>query len=82
MKEKIINFTDIPGAQQHKNPLNHNSETVLEFAKDKFSAVIIIGMDKVDGNIVVSSSIEDGFQLNYMIDVAKKRLFDILENNQ
>jgi hypothetical protein len=79
MKNKIINFSDILGAQQHPNPLNTTPETVLDGAKDKLSVVLVMGMNKTNESIYIASSTEDAIQLNFIIDIAKKRLLDLFE---
>ena len=80
MKDKIIKFTDIPGSKQYTNPINTTPETVLESAKDKLSTVIVIGINKTDDSIYLASSSEESYELNFMIDMAKKRLLDLFES--
>ena len=70
----LINFKDIPRAQQHTNPINTTPETVLEYAKDKLSTVIVIGFKKEDNSVYIASSDEDMSTLNFLIDIAKKQL--------
>ena len=56
------------------------TERVLEKAKDHCSAgVVIIGFDD-DGAFYFASSIADGGEVNWLLDLAKKRLFDIVED--
>lgn len=76
----IINFQDIPGAITRANITNTTPETVLDNAKNRLSTVIIIGIDKLDESVFVASSSDDGPELNFLIDIAKKKLltfFDI-----
>ena len=74
MNNKVIKFTDIPGAQQHTNPITTTPETVLEYAKDKLSTVIVIGFKKEDNSVYIASSDEDMSTLNFLLDIAKKQL--------
>lgn len=77
MTEKIIKFSGIPGAKQYANPLNSTPDHILDFAKGKLNTVLIIGFDNIDGSLYTASSTEDTYELNFMLDMAKKRLLDI-----
>ena len=71
----VINFSDIPGAQQYSNKINTTPETVLEYAKGKLSDVLVIGFNKEDESIYIASSNDDMCKLNFLIDMAKNKLF-------
>ena len=78
---KTINFKDIPGAKQYANSQNTTPETVLDYAKNKLSSVVIIGTDKESGEAYFASSSDDYTEVNFMLDLAKKKLFEVISND-
>jgi len=79
---KTINFKDIPGARQHVNPINTTADNVLDYARNKLSSVIVIGMNKETNEPYFASSGNlDHTMVNFMLDVAKNKLFEIISDN-
>ena len=78
---KTINFKDIPGAIERANSQNTTPETVLDYAKNKLSSVIVIGLKEENGEIYFASSSQDHTEVNFMLDLAKKKLFEIISED-
>lgn len=54
-------------------------ERVLEAAKDELEGALIIGFDK-DGDLFCSSTYADGGTVLWLLESAKKALFDCVED--
>ena len=58
-----------------ENKLEIDPDLVLRAQIGEYETVFVIGYDK-DGELRLSGSIADGPELNWLLDEAKKRLFE------
>ena len=78
-KDKIVELSVVKGERirDEGNPdEGHRSTTandVLEYSKDRYSEVIVVGYDK-DGNLNVSSTNMSYARINWALDVLKNAL--------
>ena len=73
-KDKIVNF---PGATK----LNIPADRILEQAIGKLDEVVIVGFTK-NGDEFQASSCADGAECLWLLELAKKRLFEMYDELQ
>lgn len=74
MEEAMSNIIDLPVITK----LDLNPDRILEAAKGKLDIAIIIGVDK-EGDFYFASTKADGGEVNWWLDTAKRKLFEVCE---
>jgi hypothetical protein len=55
------------------------ADRILEEAMGKLDQTVVIGYDK-DGELYVASSVADGADILWFLEVAKRKLFEVTQN--